>query len=98
MLVQLIAAMVLPLALLLGWIQVQRMARRFSEQHPEFGPLRLVGGGCGGVGHAPSPLAEKPVAKKKPEGCEGCSNTSCKPGAAAPVALAGTELHTRSTH
>jgi hypothetical protein len=91
MLVQLIAAMVLPLALLLGWIHVQRMARRFAEQHPEFGPLRLVGGGCGGVGHAPSPLAEKPVAKKKPEGCEACSNTACKPGALAEKAAACAE-------
>jgi len=80
MLIQLIVAMTLPLALMLAWILVQRMARQVAAAHPECGPLRLVGGGCGGVGHAPSPLAEKPVAKK-PEGCEACSNTSCKPGA-----------------
>ncbi|MCW2285087.1 hypothetical protein M2323_002993 [Rhodoblastus acidophilus] len=84
MLIQVTAAATLLLALLLGWIQVQRMARHVAELHPEAGPLRLVGGGCGGVGHAPSPLAEKPVAKK-PEGCEGCSNTSCKPGAAVEI-------------
>ena len=80
MLIQVIAAMILLLALMLGWIQVQRMARQVAELHPEAGPLRLVGGGCGGVGHAPSPLAEKPVTKKPAEGCEACTNTSCKPG------------------
>jgi len=80
MLIQIFTAAALLLALLLGWIQVQRMARHVAELHPEAGPLRLVGGGCGGVGHAPSPLAENP-GKKKPEGCEACENTACKPGA-----------------
>jgi len=82
MIVSLIAAFVLLLALMLAWIEVQRMARHVAAQHPEAGPLRLIGGGCGGQGHgadaAPTPIA-RPVAKK-PEGCASCSNTACKPG------------------
>ncbi|MCB1800264.1 MAG: chemotaxis protein [Gammaproteobacteria bacterium] len=35
------------LAILLGWIEVQQLARRFAERHPEFGPAREEGGGCG---------------------------------------------------
>lgn len=29
------------------WILVQHGARRFAERHPEFGPAREEGGGCG---------------------------------------------------
>ena len=29
------------------WILVQQVARRFAERHPEFGPAREEGGGCG---------------------------------------------------
>ena len=36
------------------------MARRVAEAHPEAGPLRLVGGGCGGV----RPRAVEPLARK----------------------------------
>lgn len=86
MLIQLIVAMVLPLVLMLAWIHVQRMARDVAQAHPEAGPLRLVGGGCGGVGHAPSPLAEKPAAKKPAEGCDACTNTACKSVALEPLA------------
>jgi hypothetical protein len=86
MLVQLIAATVLPLVLMLAWIQIQRMARAFAQAHPEAGPLRLVGGGCGGVGHAPSPLADKPAVKKPAEGCAACSNTACKADKLEPLA------------
>jgi hypothetical protein len=78
------------MALMAGWIEVQRAARRAAEQHPEAGPLRLIGGGCGGHGHgqensgneaAPVP---KPLAKTAPaEGCATCVNTACKPGALA---------------
>jgi hypothetical protein len=87
MLIQLIAAVILLLALMMAWIEVQRMARHVAAQHPEAGPLRLVGGGCGGQGHgdaaAPAPTPKKRPAAKKPEGCEACSNTACKPGALA---------------
>ena len=66
---------------------MQRLARRIAEEHPEAGPLRLVGGGCGGVNHgeppaarpAPKPLAAR-LAQPAAEGCEACSNTACKPG------------------
>ncbi|PPQ37853.1 hypothetical protein SAMN06265338_10117 [Rhodoblastus acidophilus] len=64
MIVSLIAAFILLLGLMMAWIEVQRMARHVAEQHPEAGPLRLVGGGCGGHGHAPSPLAPKSAEAK----------------------------------
>ena len=35
------------LLLLLGWIAVQQAARRFAARHPEFGPAREEGSGCG---------------------------------------------------
>jgi len=35
------------LLLLLGWIAVQQAARRFAARHPEFGPAKEEGGGCG---------------------------------------------------
>jgi len=37
------------LALLAGWIGVQHIARRFADRHPEFGPAREEGSGCGGI-------------------------------------------------
>lgn len=30
-----------------GWLVVQMLARRFAARHPEFGPAREEGGGCG---------------------------------------------------
>jgi hypothetical protein len=69
MLISLISAMGLLFALMAGWIAVQRAAQRFAVAHPEFGPLRLVGAGCGGHGHGePAPLAEA---------CETCEKGSC---------------------
>ncbi|MCB1872295.1 MAG: hypothetical protein KDI49_09905 [Gammaproteobacteria bacterium] len=35
------------LAVLGGWVAVQNLSRRFAAQHPEFGPYREKGGGCG---------------------------------------------------
>jgi len=46
MLDMLIAAGVI-LLVLLGWIVVQQGARGFAERHPEFGPAREEGKGCG---------------------------------------------------
>jgi hypothetical protein len=46
MLDMLIAAGVI-LLVLLGWIRVQQGARDFAARHPEFGPPREEGGGCG---------------------------------------------------
>ncbi|MET0091363.1 MAG: chemotaxis protein [Candidatus Thiodiazotropha sp.] len=46
MLDYLIAMTLIPL-LLLGWLIVQSIARRFSKLHPEYGPHREEGGGCG---------------------------------------------------
>jgi hypothetical protein len=35
------------LLLMLGWITVQQLARLFAARHPELGPAREEGGGCG---------------------------------------------------
>jgi hypothetical protein len=94
MIFSLIATMVLLMALMLAWIEVQRMARHVSEQHPEFGPLRLVGGGCGGQGHGEGRNGDevnKPVAAPA-EGCASCDNTACKPGAPLDTACAEPQL------
>ena len=44
---RILAAMLLVPALLLGWIVVQEIARRFARTHPELGAFREEGGGCG---------------------------------------------------
>jgi len=36
------------LALLLGGIAVDRLYKGFARRHPELGPFRGEGGGCGG--------------------------------------------------
>lgn len=35
------------LLVLLGWVWVQYLAREFARRHPQFGPAREEGGGCG---------------------------------------------------
>ena len=42
----LIAVLVIP-CLLLGWVLVQRVNYIYALKHPEFGPPRKEGGGCG---------------------------------------------------
>ena len=32
---------------LLGWLWIQQLARGFATRHPEFGPAKEEGGGCG---------------------------------------------------
>ena len=36
------------LAVMVGWLFVEELYRRFSRRHPELGPFRQEGGGCGG--------------------------------------------------
>jgi hypothetical protein len=36
------------LAMLALWLGVQALARRTAQRHPEYGPFREAGGGCGG--------------------------------------------------
>ena len=43
-------AVLIVLLLLLGWIGTQALARRYANRHPEFGPAREEGSGCGGCG------------------------------------------------
>jgi len=42
-----IIAGVLILVALTGWVVVQHLARRYAAKHPEFGPAKEEGGGCG---------------------------------------------------
>lgn len=57
-------------ALILGWVGVQALARRTAAQHPEAGPYREAGGGCGG-GCCGTPAEQ--------EAAPGCSGGSCGP-------------------
>jgi hypothetical protein len=47
MITKYLLAMGVILLLLLGWITVQQLARLYARRHPEFGPAREEGGGCG---------------------------------------------------
>ncbi len=40
-------APLLVFVILAGWIGVQHAARMFARRHPEFGPAREEGSGCG---------------------------------------------------
>lgn len=42
-------SMFIILCLLAGWVAVQHLARLFAARHPEFGPAREEGGGCGAL-------------------------------------------------
>lgn len=42
-----IMAVLIVFGVLAGWVGVQHLARRFAERHPEFGPAREEGAGCG---------------------------------------------------
>lgn len=42
-----LTAITLVLVLLVGWCAVQQLARWFAQRHPELGPFREEGGGCG---------------------------------------------------
>jgi len=33
--------------LLIGWLIIQQIGRRYAQQHPELGDYREQGGGCG---------------------------------------------------
>ncbi|KPK56253.1 MAG: hypothetical protein AMS22_01890 [Thiotrichales bacterium SG8_50] len=35
------------LLVLVGWVAVQHIARLYARDHPQFGPYREEGGGCG---------------------------------------------------
>ena len=42
----LIAMLAVP-SLLVGWLIIQQLGRRFAREHPQLGPYREEGGGCG---------------------------------------------------
>ena len=49
MFIQTIIAALIILGMLSGWIAVQHLARWFAAKHPEFGPAREEGEGCGAL-------------------------------------------------
>lgn len=46
--VRFLAASLVIFSVLWGWIWVQAAYARFALRHPELGPFRGEGGGCGG--------------------------------------------------
>lgn len=47
MLIKYSIAILIIFGLLAGWVVVQHFARRFAARHPELGPAREEGAGCG---------------------------------------------------
>ena len=47
MIVKMIIAVAAIFSLLIGWLVVQHLARLFAHRHPELGPAREEGQGCG---------------------------------------------------
>lgn len=47
MLLKYLIAIVAVAGLLAGWLTVQHLARGYARRHPEFGPAREEGAGCG---------------------------------------------------
>ncbi|WP_455198813.1 hypothetical protein [Kaarinaea lacus] len=47
MLIKIIIAIAIIFLLLLGWLVVQSLSRLYAKKHPEFGPAREEGQGCG---------------------------------------------------
>jgi len=45
---------------LMGWVGVQQMARDFAARHPEFGPAKEEGSGCGGCACGSGQCATRP--------------------------------------
>lgn len=49
MLLKMLFTILALLAMLGLWLGIQALARRTAQQHPEYGPFREAGGGCGGA-------------------------------------------------
>ncbi len=47
MLTTYVLAVIIILGMLGGWITIQHLARLMAAHHPELGPAREEGGGCG---------------------------------------------------
>jgi|GEM_PF-345256 len=59
MLQNFITACILIFCLMAGWVIIQYLARAFAAKHPELGPAREEGGGCGGLFcHCATPAAD----------------------------------------
>lgn len=60
MLANTLIAILVVFLMLAGWIAVQHAARLFAARHPEFGPAREEGEGCGS-GCRKSEMADCPL-------------------------------------
>ncbi len=77
--VDIVIAIGVILLLLFGWIIVQHLSRLYAKKHPEFGPAREEGNGCGS-----SCLCNKGVCKKKQSLDNPQQNSDIKTGGSHP--------------
>jgi hypothetical protein len=49
MLINILIAFLIIFGALAGWIGVQSLSRAYAARHPEYGPAREDGEGCGGL-------------------------------------------------
>jgi len=52
MIIKIILSVLIVFGMLAGWVAVQYLARRFAARHPELGPAREEGEGCGFLCHS----------------------------------------------
>jgi hypothetical protein len=66
-----LATIAVVFALLTGLIVVQRAYQRFAQRHPELGPFREEGAGCGSCngGHCASASTERECGGRAPADC-----------------------------
>ena len=74
-----IIAITVILLLLIGWIIVQHASRLYAQRHPEFGPAREEGGGCGR-----SCLCKNGTCEKKQAQHDSQQDTTFKTGTSQP--------------
>jgi len=67
-------AMTALLGMLLLWVSVQAMARRFAERHPHLGPLREEGAGCGSGSCSCGTSCSSPETSDAPDARQGGSS------------------------
>lgn len=74
-----IIAIAIILLLLIGWIIVQQLSRQYAKKHPEFGPAREEGSGCGS-----SCLCNNGTCKKKQAQHDTSQDSTFKTGGSHP--------------
>jgi len=67
MLLNYLIALTALMGMLLMWVSVQAMARRFALRHPHLGPLREEGAGCGSGSCSCGTTCSTPEASNAPD-------------------------------